>query len=373
MLIKNGLVLNGETNRFEQTDLLINDGIISSFEKGEAQEIFDAEGMYVISGFIDTHIHGCVGVEFASPDEDFTKARQWLASEGTTAFAATVRALPPERVISAEKNILREAKREVLGARIEGINLEGPFVSLQKSGVMNPPDICCKPETVKLFAEEAQGLLKIMTIAPERENACEAIKTATENGVNASIGHTDATYDQACNAIEAGATRATHIFNAMRPLSHRETGVLGAVLTDSRVNCEMICDFVHLDEATIRIVYGLKGYKNITLISDTGFMSGLGDGEYVVDGRKRIVKDGVCRNAEGRIAGSCVSMLAGARNLLKMGFPLEEISVMASLNPARALGIEDKTGSVELGKYADLIVCDKELNIKAVFVKGKRI
>ena len=159
----------------------------------------------------------------------------------------------------------------------------------------------------------------------------------------------------------------------MRPLSHRETGVLGAVLTDDRINCEMICDFVHLDAAAMEIVYRLKGYKNITLVSDTGFMSGLGDGEYVVDGRKRIVKDGICRNPEGRIAGSCVSMLVGAKNLLSMGVPLEEISVMASLNPAKALGIDNDTGSIELNKKADLIVCDKELNVKAVFVNGRRV
>lgn len=372
MLIKNGLVLNGKTNRFEQTDLLIKNGIIYAVGKCEEQaEVYDASGMNIIAGFIDTHIHGCVGVEFASPDEDFTKARKWLASEGTTAFAATVRALPPERVIAAEKNILREAEREVVGASVVGINLEGPFVSRAKSGVMNPPDIECNPETVKRFAEEAKGLLKIITIAPERENACEAIKTAVKNGVNASLGHTDATYAQSLNAIDAGATRATHVFNAMRPFSHRETGILGAVLTDDRITCEMICDLVHLDEATIKMVYRLKGYKNITLVSDTGFMSGLGDGEYLVDGRKRIVKDGVCRNIEGRIAGSCVSMLAGAKNLLKIGIPLEEISVMASLNPAKALGASEMLGSVEVGKYADLIICDSELNIKNVFVKGR--
>ena len=165
---------------------------------------------------------------------------------------------------------------------------------------MNPPDIECKPETVKLFADEGKGMLKIMTLAPERENAIEAVKTATANGVNISLGHTDATYLEAMNAINAGATRATHVFNAMRPFSHRETGVLGAVLTDERVNCEMICDLVHLDEATIKMVYRLKGAENITLISDTGFMSGLGDGEFIIDGRKRTVKDGVCRNADGR-------------------------------------------------------------------------
>lgn len=374
MLIKNGLVLDGKTNRFEKTDILLeNDNIKALGTNFDSDEIFDAEGAYIIAGFVDTHIHGCVGVEFASADEDFGPARKWLASEGTTSIAATVRALPPEIAAKAEKNIVREAKKEVLGASVEGINLEGPFVSREKSGVMNPPDIECTSDAVRYLAESAEGMLKIITIAPERENACDAIKTACEYGVNASIGHTNATYVQTMAAIDSGATRATHTFNAMRPLSHRETGVLGAVLTDSRVNCEMICDLVHLDEATIRIIYGLKGYENITLVSDTGFMSGLGDGEFIVDGRKRVVKDGVCRNAEGRIAGSCVSMLAGARNLLRMGIPLEEISVMASLNPARALDADKRIGSIESGKRADLIVCDGNLNIKAVFVKGKRI
>lgn len=371
MLIKNGKVLLDESNSFADVSLKLENGIIAEIGADITDtEQYDANGLFVIPGFIDTHIHGCVGVEFASPDEDFTKARQWLASEGVTGFAATVRALPPERVVAAERNILNESKRDVLGASVLGINLEGPFVSLSKSGVMNPPDIECTPETVELFANEARGLLKIMTIAPERENAVEAIKRAVENGVNVSVGHTEATYSQATAAIAAGATRATHVFNAMRPFSHRETGVLGAVLTDDKVNCEMICDLVHLDEATIKLVYRAKGFKGITLVSDTGFMSGLGDGEYIVDGRKRIVKDGVCRNPEGRIAGSCVSMLAGAKNLLKMGIPLEEVSYMASLNPAKALGKEDSYGSIAVGKQADIIVCDEKLNIKAVFIKG---
>lgn len=374
MLIKNGLVLNGKTNRFERTDLNIDSGIISFAENcSDADEIYDADGAYIIAGFVDTHIHGCVGVEFASPCEDFAKARKWLASEGTTSFAATVRALPIDRAVAAEKNIVNESKKQQDGANIVGINLEGPFVSLEKSGVMNPPEIECNLSSVMILIDASEGLLKIMTLAPERENAQEVIKAASENGVNVSVGHTNATYEQTKAAIDAGANRATHVFNAMRPFSHRETGVLGAVLTDERVNCEMICDFVHLDKATMEIIYRLKGYKNITVVSDTGFMSGLGDGEYVVDGRRRIVKDGVCRNPDGRIAGSCVSIIAGARNLLGMGIPLEEISVMASLNPARAMGVDDKIGSIEQGKQADLIVCDEKLNIKAVFVKGKRI
>lgn len=374
MLIKNGNVLLGSTQTVEQADIRIEQGTITEIRSDLSDRIeFDASGMLVIPGFIDIHIHGCVGVEFASPDEDFTKSRKWLASEGVTGFAATVRAMTPDRVVAAEKNILREAEREAVGASVFGINLEGPFVSKVRSGVMNPPDIECTPETVKLFADEGKGMLKIMTLAPERENALSAIKTATQNGVNISIGHTDATYSETLDAINAGATRATHVFNAMRPFSHRETGVLGAVLTDERINCEMICDLVHLDEATIKMVYRLKGAENITLISDTGYMSGLGDGVFKIDGRERIVKDGVCRNADGRIAGSCVSMLAGAKNLLKMGVPISDISLMASLNPAKALNVSAITGSIEVGKQADIIVCDNELNVKAVFVKGNRI
>lgn len=372
MNIINGTVLCGADNTFRKVNIEIQNGKIASLGDVSSGDVFDADGLFVIPGFIDTHIHGCVGVEFASPDEDFTKARSWLASEGVTAFAATVRALPIEDIIAAEKNILRESKRNTSGARVMGINLEGPYVSLTKTGVMNPPDIKCEPDTITELASVSDGMLKIMTFAPERENAREMVETAVKNGVNISVGHTDATYDQTMCAINNGATRATHVFNAMRPFSHRETGVLGAVLTDDRVNCEMICDLVHLDEATIKIVYRLKEYKNITLISDTGYMSGLGDGEFIVGGRKRIVKDGIC-TIDGRIAGSCVSMLAGARNLLKMGIPLNEISVMASLNPAKALDADKEIGSIEIGKYADLIVCDKELNIKAVFVNGEKV
>ncbi len=372
MLIKNGFVLDGTTNSFQKRDLYVKNGFFST--ESDDDSVLDAEGLYVISGFIDTHIHGCVGVEFASDNEDFTRARRWLASEGVTSVAPTIRAMTPDRIFKAIDNIRREQMRQTdCAARILGINLEGPFISYEKSGVMNPPDVECTPKTVCELAQKADGLLKIITIAPERENASEAIKAAVSQGVNVSLGHSNALYDRTLSAIEAGATRATHVFNAMRPFSHRETGILGAVLTDDRINCEMICDLVHLDEATIRLVYRAKGYKNLTLVSDTGYMSGLGDGEYIVDGRKRIVKDGVCKNESGRIAGSCASMLKGAKNLLRMGIPLAEISVMASLNPAKALGVDSLVGSVEVGKKADFIVCDSSLDVKTVYIDGKKV
>lgn len=378
MKIKNGLVLRGEGNRLEPGDICIAEGKISSFEAGEgpwSPEDFDAEGLYVIPGLIDTHNHGCVGVEFAAEDEDFEKARVWLAGQGITGVAPTVRAMPVESTIGAEKNVVREAGKASRGAKILGIHLEGPFVSHSRTGAMRPPDMACHPEALRRMAEGAEGMLKIMTFAPERENAAQVIKTAGEMGVKISLGHSDATYEITKAAIEAGASRATHVFNAMRPFYHRETGILGAVLTDDRVCCEMICDFVHLDEAAMEMVYRLKGAENITIISDSGFMTGLGDGEYRVGDYEqvRIVKDGVCRMEGGCIAGSCVSMLAGVRNLLRMGIPIEEVSLMGSLNPAKALGVESQVGSLEVGKAADMIVCDKDLNIKAVFVDGKQV
>ncbi|MBO4277582.1 MAG: N-acetylglucosamine-6-phosphate deacetylase, partial [Clostridia bacterium] len=364
--------LDGSDGRFKKLDICVSGGIIAALCENRCEPgDIDASGLFVIPGFIDTHIHGSVAVEFASPEEDFEKARVWLAKQGITAFAATVRALPADRTVAAIKNIVRESKKESSGARVAGIHLEGPFVSKERAGAMNPPDETCRVETVNSFAEAAQGLLKIMTIAPERENALEVIKYCAENGINASLGHTNADYETAMAAIEAGAARATHVFNAMRPFSHRGTGILGAVLTDPRVNCELICDLVHNDAPTVKMVYRLKGCEGVTVVSDTGYMSGLGDGEFTVDGRTRYVKNGVCTNKEGRIAGSTVSMLAGVKNLRRLGVPLEEISVMASANPARALGLQNVTGSIKPGYYADLAVCDGEMNVKAAAVGGK--
>lgn len=373
MQIRNGIVLNGANDRFERFDIRFANGRI--YQRGifpvDADD-FDAEGLYVIPGFIDEHVHGSVGVEFASADEDFEKARVYLASKGVTGFAATVRALPVEQTVAAMKNILRESKKESRGAAILGIHTEGPFVSYKKTGVMHPPKVECDIPAMEALCAAGEGFWKLMTIAPERENALEAIAYAAAHGVTASLGHTDATYEQALAGADTGAAKATHIFDAMRPFTHRDPGIIGLALTDERINCEMICDLVHVYAPAIKLVLAAKGASGVTLISDAGVMSGLGDGVYNVDGHERIVENGICRNTEGRIAGSCVSMLEGAKNLLKMGVPLEDISVMASKNPAKALGLESERGCILEGRYADFIVCDGDLNIKAVFVEGVR-
>ena len=216
-------------------------------------------------------------------------------------------------------------------------------------------------------------MVKIVTIAPERENAQEVISYATKKGVRISLGHTLATYDESIAAIDSGASGATHTFTAMRSYDHREPGILGAVLTDGRVSCEVICDFVHLAPATVKLIYKQKGSEKMIMISDSGAMSGLGDGVYNYDGAVRIVEGNVCRNEEGRLAGSTASMLEGAKNLLSIGVSLAEVSRIASENPAAAIGLGDEIGTISEGKRADLILCDDKLNIKAVVIRGEII
>ena len=367
MVIVNAKVLiNG---RFEAVPLTVQNGKIAGFED-DGSERFDAQGQYVLPGMIDTHIHGFFGEEFAKAEGGFEKAQAVLAAQGTTGFAATVRCMPFDDVLAAVRNAASYVGAPTVGAKVLGVHSEGPFVSSVRAGAMYPPEITCDVDAVGAMIEAGNGTLKLMTMAPERENAVAVIPFAEQRGLHITMGHTDATFDQATAAVDAGARRATHVFNAMRPLYHRETGILGAALTDDRVCCEMIADFVHLDPAAVKLVYRTKGAQRITLISDAGMMSGLPNGEYVVGGHTRIVKDGLCLNKAGRIAGSCYSMLKGAQNLRTLGVPLEEIAVIASENPAKALDVFDSVGSIAVGKCADLVVADDAFALKAVFVDG---
>ena len=237
---------------------------------------------------------------------------------------------------------------------------------------MNEKNIIA-PDTDKVdeLLERGKGLIKIITIAPENENAVEFIKHVVAKGVTVAMGHTDATYDHALAGVKAGITSATHTFNAMRPINHREPGVIGVALTEDDVYCEMICDFVHLHPATLKLIYKAKGADRIKMISDSGHAAGWEVSEFVVDGQTRYVVDGVVRLADGTIAGSAKTMLDGFKNLLSMGISMGEVSKMASLNPAKTMKIDNETGSIEIGKFADLVVMDKEYNVLNTYVNGK--
>lgn len=193
-----------------------------------------------------------------------------------------------------------------------------------------------------------------------------------ENGVKVSIAHSDASYEEATHGVDMGCSRVTHLYNALRPFTHRDPSVVGCALTDDRLECELICDLHHVSEAGIRLAVKSKGIDKITMISDTSFFCGLPDGVYKATGRDLTVSGGFAKLPDGTICGSACSLAVGAKNMFRLGYKPEEIAVMASVNPAKAAGASDR-GELKLGYRADVLVLDKEFNVKAVFLKGEKI
>ena len=368
-LIKGGFVVRADCSGFDVRDLFIDDGVIVDGFSGEPDKVIPAEGKYLLPGLIDIHTHGSFGVPYDGKDDGFDEAMIRNAEAGITTVLATVGTRTEEVMLAVIENIKKQVKRGLRGSRIGGIHLEGPFVSMGKLGAMREVLVPCSVEQFNKFYDATEGLLRVMTIAPERENAAEVIAEGVRRGVRMSLGHTLASYEEAMSGIEAGATGATHTFNAMAPLNHREPGVLGAVLTDPRVSCEAICDMVHLAPATVKLIATAKGKERMILVSDTGLISGLGDGDYrLADGVWRYVRDGVCRTESGSIAGSTYTMAQCARKLMGLGFTLADIALVGAKNPAEAIGIADEVGTLESGKRADVIISDESFNVERVLV-----
>ncbi len=375
LLLKGGQILTEKVGLLNG-DLLIGDGKIQAVGQHlpKADKEWDISGCIVVPGLVDTHNHGCFGTEFASADEEFDRGTEYLARNGTTTVVPTIRCLPRERLLAAIHNIKKEIFRRPNGAKLAGINMEGPFLSPKRIGSMVPENLSApSKQSLAEYTDACEGLLRSITIAPELPNVLELIEDILFAGANPSIGHTDATYEQALAAANAGANQVTHVYNAMRPFQHREPGVVGEALTDDRLRCELICDYVHNSPAAVKLAIRSKGTDNIIMISDTGRMSGLGDGEYVIENHKRIVRGNVCKTEQGVIAGSVCPLFYGFRNLLLSGYPLAEASRMASLNPAKSIGLAHRIGSIAVGKDADLLVLDAGYNLKTVFVDGKQV
>lgn len=381
MILKNGFVMNEDFNLI-QCDLQIEDGKIarictniSSLEVSSdpSEDILDMTGKYILPGFIDSHMHGARGHKISDPNPDLLEITRYEATQGVTSIALST-------VCTEYSLLLRqidravEASKKTRFTKIPAIHAEGPFINKKKKGAMDENSILI-PNILQLdeMIEHSQGLLKIITLAPEMPGSINTIRHAVNRGLTVSMGHTDATYDEAKAAIDAGASQSTHTFNAMRALSHREPGVLGAVLTDSRVYCEMICDHTHLHPGAIHLIYRAKGAERINIISDSEHGAGIDATEIVVDGEIRYIVDGVMKMQDGTIAGSASSMLFGIQNLIKDGIPLEDISRMASLNPAKTLKIDDQTGSISVGKAADLVVLTGDYEVDSTYVDGRLV
>src|SRR5487761_364395 len=365
--------------------IVIEDGKIARIGRrdeiqvpADAKEIL-ARDMTVIPGFVDIHVHGAGGHDvMSSTEEALSTVAKAVARHGTTSLVATTVTAPPDetrrclediaRYIASPANI---ATPTVPTAEIAGIHLEGPFISATRRGV-HPAGAIAKPSIALLdrYLEAAGGTARILTLAPEIPGALELVEHAYARGVVVALGHTDATYEQAHTAIFRGARHAVHVFNAMRPFSHRETGVIGAVLTDDSVTAEIIADGVHVDDPAIRLLLAAKGPELVILVSDGTAATGMRDGSYRLGTFDVTVSGGVCRNREGKLAGSTLTLDRALQHMVRLGVPLLEAVRMGTLNPARRVGIEKRKGVLAVGADADLVFLTPELKVANVYTRG---
>ena len=331
-------------------------------------ELIDAKGNFVTAGFISTHIHGVNNGDTEDGNVDtLNSMSQYLFKTGVTSWCPTLATTPTEK-LDEVLNSVRQAQKENLGAKIIGLYLEGIFLSKKKRGA-HREDWLKNPNADLVIKNK--DIIKLVICAPELSGAEDFIKEVTNEGVKVALGHSDATYDETKKAIEAGATNTTHLFNATSPLSHREPGLPGAVLTDNRIYTELICDKFHVHPALYDMVYNLKRDKLI-LITDSIRPAGMPDGEYF-QGGFTVTKKGVeCRLNDGTIAGSVIDLNTGINNVVKnSNIPLYEIINAVTLNPAKMLGVDDKIGSLDIGKAADIVIADNDFNIIKVFKDGQ--
>lgn len=338
-----------------------------------------ARGMTVVPGFVDVHIHGAGGHDVMEGTAEALEAvAATAARHGTTALVATTPTASEESICHGAEGIARyirarQSHRPTAApmAEILGIHFEGPFISAVRRGV-HPAEWIARPSvaTLRRFLEAADGAAQVLTLAPELPGALELIEVARKAGLVVAMGHTDATYAEACVAIERGVHHAVHVFNAMRPFFHRETGVLGAVLTAPEVTAELIADGVHVDPPAMRLLLAAKGAERVLLVSDGTAATGMPDGRYQVGTLEVTVAEGVCRNVEGKLAGSTLTLDRALRNVVALGVPPADAVRMLTLNPAHLLGLERSKGVLRPGADADLLLLDANLTVAGVMTRG---
>ena len=370
--------------RIEQPLLLVDDGVIVEVSSRALREVpkncrlVDFEDAILAPGFVDIHIHGGAGHDVMESDRDALPAvERLLARHGVSAYLPTTVTAPIdstlaalERLADAIEIVDKQQQERELRARPLGIHLEGPFISHARRGV-HPPENLLLPtlDMFDRFWQAARGHILVMTIAPELPGAGEVIKEAARRGVCVSIGHSDADLDAARAGVAAGARHATHTFNAMRPFGHRDPGILGEVLTDSRLSADIIADGIHVDPVVVKLFLDAKGPDNAVLITDATAATGMPDGRYRLGSVEFEVKGGRCL-ADGRLAGSVLTMDRAVRNVAQFAqWNLPRTLRLATLNPARVAGLKD-VGQVKAGARADLVALSPSGEIRNTMIGG---
>ena len=374
MIIKNANIYT-EDHRFLKGTVAVENGrFVSNAEADETDgRSVDAEGLYMIPGLVDIHFHGCMGADMCDGTEQALDViTTYEASVGVTSICPATMTIPKNELLAVMKNA-GEYKYHG-GSHLVGINMEGPFISPSKKGAQAAENIMhCDYEYFSRLQKAANGLIKLVDIAPEEPGAMEFIDRA-KGEVVISLAHTASDYDTAKKAIEHGASHATHLYNAMPPMNHRNPGVIGAVRDSEKCHVELICDGVHIHPSVIRATFAMFGAERMILISDSMRATGLEDGEYTLGGQQVTVKGNLATLHDGTIAGSATNLMDCMRFAVKeAGIPLETAVMCATENPAKEIGIFHETGSIAAGKKADFVLLDKELNIIGVYIDGKEI
>lgn len=413
MIIKNGLIY-GEDLKFHEGEVVIENGIIADTkcaacgegavcgDKNCGEEVIDAEGGYVIPGLLDLHFHGALGADVCDGNREvYETIAQFELSQGVTQICPATLTLAVEdlenvlaigasfakdqkktnieaRVLSAEGKA-DEAKELSAknGADLLGFNMEGPFISKSKKGAQNEKYILpCSAEIAQRFLDASEGLVKIIGLAPEEnKDTFEAYIDAVKDKVKVSLAHTGADYDISMKAFAKGACHGVHLYNAMTPLTHRAPGVVGAIMDSKNVMAEIICDGVHVHPSAVRAAFAGIGKDRMILISDSLRAAGMEDGIYELGGQEMQKVGPVCTLTEnGTIAGSVSSLMQCMVNAVKtMEMPLETAVECAAVNPAKCIGVFGEYGSIAPGKHGNVVILNKDLEIKAVIKDGIRV
>ena len=340
--------------------------------------VLDASGCYVIPGLVDVHFHGCVGEDFSDATaEGLQRIADFELSQGVTYICPAGMTLPEDQLRAICENVAAHRAKNAGGAEVVGAHLEGHFLSTAKKGAQNgdylhDPDI----DMLRRLQTAAEGCVKLVTVAPEQPNAMEFIRAAKEMGITVSVGHTVADYDTAMEAFRSGATHATHLYNGMPSIHHRAPAVIGAAFDSAGVRAELICDGVHIHGAVVRMTFQLFGKERMVLISDSLRATGMPDGQYPFGGQE-IEVHGNRATIVGHpetLAGSVTSLMGCLRQAVKFGIPVADAVRACTYNPAAAIGIDDRAGTLDVGKAASLVLLDQnDLSTRAIVFKGKTV
>ncbi|AWI13646.1 N-acetylglucosamine-6-phosphate deacetylase [Caldibacillus thermoamylovorans] len=380
--ILTGTVCIGEELREDQYVLIEGEkikevGPVSNMPTSFSGEVLSyPKTMTIVPGFIDVHIHGAGGADAmdATPDA-LNKIAQHLVKEGTTAFLATTMTQSKQAIEAALKNageFIHSTENRTGQAEIIGIHLEGPFIHPKRKGAQ-PEEFILLPSSSQFdeWQELAQNTIRIVTLAPDQENGIALVKHLAEHGVIASIGHSDANFQDVVAAVEAGASHVTHLFNGMRGLHHREPGTAGGALLLKELTVELIADGIHVHPKMIDLVFRLKDLDHAVLITDSMRAKWLPDGESELGGQKVFVSDGKATLEDGTLAGSILKLNQGVKHVMKFAnLTLPEVVKLVTMNPAKELGLHHRKGSIEAGKDADLVVLNEKYDPILTICRG---